>query len=67
MADSGTETLAGIVTYLFGTAALPLEVVLLIAVCPALVRGTDEIRRSFRRRRHHSVPRAGAPWAAASD
>ncbi|WP_406513131.1 cation-transporting P-type ATPase [Streptomyces sp. NBC_00161] len=39
---------------LFGTAALPLDVVLLIAAFPPLVWGTDEIRRWARRRHHHS-------------
>ncbi|MFF4104609.1 cation-translocating P-type ATPase [Streptomyces sp. NPDC001903] len=37
---------------LFGTAALPLDVVLLIAVFPPLVWGSDELRR-WARRRHH--------------
>ncbi|MFE2547391.1 cation transporting ATPase C-terminal domain-containing protein [Streptomyces sp. NPDC059355] len=37
---------------LFGTAALPLDVVLLIAVFPPLVRASDEARR-WARRRHH--------------
>ncbi|MFJ5806550.1 HAD-IC family P-type ATPase [Streptomyces sp. NPDC093093] len=37
---------------LFGTAALPLDVVLLIAIFPPLVWGTDEIRRWARRRRN---------------
>ncbi|MFB7169963.1 cation-translocating P-type ATPase [Streptomyces sp. NPDC056254] len=40
--------------HLFGTAALPLDVVLLIAAFPPLVWGTDEIRRWVRRRRHRS-------------
>ncbi|MFB6613052.1 cation-translocating P-type ATPase [Streptomyces sp. NPDC085524] len=40
--------------HLFGTAALPLDVVLLIAAFPPLVWGTDEIRRSVRRRRHRA-------------
>ncbi|MCX5381435.1 cation-transporting P-type ATPase [Streptomyces sp. NBC_00091] len=39
---------------LFGTAALPLDVVLLIAAFPPLVWGTDEVRRWARRRHHHS-------------
>ncbi|MFF4582666.1 cation-translocating P-type ATPase [Streptomyces sp. NPDC001389] len=39
--------------HLFGTAALPLDVVLLIAAFPPLVWGTDEARRWARRRRHH--------------
>ncbi|MFI6003152.1 cation-translocating P-type ATPase [Streptomyces sp. NPDC051366] len=39
---------------LFGTAALPLDVVLLIAVFPPLVWGSDEIRR-WARRRHHRI------------
>ncbi|MFF7295479.1 HAD-IC family P-type ATPase [Streptomyces sp. NPDC008265] len=38
---------------LFGTAALPWDVVLLIAVFPPLVWATDELRRWARRRRHH--------------
>ncbi|MER7466382.1 cation-transporting P-type ATPase [Streptomyces sp. NPDC097981] len=37
---------------LFGTAALPPDVVLLIAAFPPLVWGTDEFRRWARRRRH---------------
>ncbi|MYV65031.1 HAD-IC family P-type ATPase [Streptomyces sp. SID2131] len=37
--------------HLFGTAALPPDVVLLVAVFPVLVWGTDELRRA-RRRRH---------------
>ncbi|MDK9495966.1 cation-transporting P-type ATPase [Streptomyces katrae] len=36
--------------HLFGTAALPLDVVLLIAVFPPLVWGSDELRRWARRR-----------------
>ncbi|MFD5145821.1 cation transporting ATPase C-terminal domain-containing protein [Streptomyces sp. NPDC058401] len=36
---------------LFGTAALPLDVVALIAVFPVLVWGTDELRRLRRRTR----------------
>ncbi|MFJ8160081.1 cation-translocating P-type ATPase [Streptomyces sp. NPDC096136] len=40
--------------HLFGTAALPLDVVLLIAAFPPLVWGTDEARRWARRRRHRS-------------
>ncbi|MFE9816990.1 cation-translocating P-type ATPase C-terminal domain-containing protein [Streptomyces sp. NBC_00236] len=34
---------------LFGTASLPLDVVVLIAVFPVLVWGTDELRRAWRR------------------
>lgn len=42
---------------LFGTAALPLDVVLLIATFPLLVWGTDELRRARRRRqRPAAVP-----------
>ncbi|KOY56950.1 HAD-IC family P-type ATPase [Streptomyces sp. XY332] len=37
---------------LFGTAALPLDVVLLISAFPPLVWGSDELRR-WARRRHH--------------
>ncbi|MEV6579726.1 cation-transporting P-type ATPase [Streptomyces sp. NPDC051582] len=37
---------------LFGTAALPLDVVLLISFFPPLVWGSDEVRR-WARRRHH--------------
>jgi magnesium-transporting ATPase (P-type) len=37
--------------HLFGTAALPLDVVLLIAAFPPLVWGTDELRRWARRHR----------------
>ncbi|MFF0473986.1 hypothetical protein [Streptomyces sp. NPDC004284] len=44
---------------LFGTAALPLDVVLLIATFPVLVRGTDELRRA-RRRRQRTAPTAGS-------
>lgn len=40
---------------LFGTAALPLDVILLLAAFPPLVWGTDEIRR-WARRRHHRSP-----------
>ncbi|WP_392893262.1 cation transporting ATPase C-terminal domain-containing protein [Streptomyces sp. LN699] len=36
---------------LFGTAALPLDVVALIAIFPLLVWGTDELRRLRRRTR----------------
>ncbi|MFF1414627.1 cation transporting ATPase C-terminal domain-containing protein [Streptomyces sp. NPDC058289] len=39
---------------LFGTAALPLDVVALIAVFPVLVWGTDGLRR-FRRRTRKPV------------
>ncbi|MET9881829.1 cation-transporting P-type ATPase [Streptomyces sp. NPDC006430] len=39
---------------LFGTAALPLDVVALIATFPVLVWGTDELRRWVRRRNHSS-------------
>ncbi|MFI9297130.1 cation-translocating P-type ATPase [Streptomyces gardneri] len=42
---------------LFGTAALPLDVVLLVATFPVLVWGTDELRRARRRRqRTAAVP-----------
>ncbi|MGW4161015.1 cation-translocating P-type ATPase [Streptomyces sp. NPDC004788] len=37
--------------HLFGTAALPVDVVLLILTFPVLVWGTDELRRAWRRRR----------------
>ncbi|MFF8381628.1 cation-translocating P-type ATPase [Streptomyces sp. NPDC015661] len=37
--------------HLFGTAALPLDVVLLVATFPVLVWGTDELRRARRRHR----------------
>ncbi|MFE2478062.1 HAD-IC family P-type ATPase, partial [Streptomyces sp. NPDC059389] len=37
---------------LFGTAALPLDVVLLISAFPPLVWGSDELRRRARRRHH---------------
>ncbi|MFG2715628.1 cation transporting ATPase C-terminal domain-containing protein [Streptomyces goshikiensis] len=40
--------------HLFGTAALPLDVILLISAFPPLVWGTDEVRRWARRRHHHS-------------
>ncbi|WP_328764520.1 cation-translocating P-type ATPase C-terminal domain-containing protein [Streptomyces sp. NBC_00272] len=43
---------------LFDTAALPADVVLLIAAFPPLVWGTDELRR-WARRRHHSASRPG--------
>ncbi|MFE1896975.1 cation-translocating P-type ATPase [Streptomyces yangpuensis] len=39
---------------LFGTAALPLDVVLLVSAFPPLVWGSDEIRRWARRRHHGS-------------
>ncbi|MFF7444074.1 cation-translocating P-type ATPase [Streptomyces sp. NPDC008122] len=39
---------------LFGTADLPLDVVLLVATFPVLVWGTDELRRAWRRRRRPS-------------
>ncbi|WP_306324732.1 cation-translocating P-type ATPase [Streptomyces venezuelae] len=39
---------------LFGTAALPLDVVLLVATFPVLVWGTDELRRARRRRQRTS-------------
>ncbi|MEW2582950.1 cation-translocating P-type ATPase [Streptomyces virginiae] len=38
--------------HLFGTAALPLDVVVLIAAFPPLVWGVDEFRRRARRRHH---------------
>ncbi|MFD5411980.1 cation-translocating P-type ATPase [Streptomyces nojiriensis] len=41
----------------FGTAALPLDVVALIAVFPVLVWGTDELRRRARRNRLHTSHR----------
>ncbi|MFH9728468.1 cation-translocating P-type ATPase [Streptomyces sp. NPDC017254] len=44
---------------LFGTAALPLDVVLLIATFPLLVWGTDEVRRA-RRRRHRTAAVPGS-------
>ncbi|MFJ3175316.1 cation-translocating P-type ATPase [Streptomyces roseus] len=44
-----------VLQHLFGTAALPLDVVLLVAVFPPLVWGTDEIRRWVRRRCGGSV------------
>ncbi|MEU5825601.1 cation-translocating P-type ATPase C-terminal domain-containing protein [Streptomyces sp. NPDC047803] len=37
--------------HLFGTAALPPDVILLLASFPLLVWGTDELRRARRRRR----------------
>ncbi|MFF8841024.1 cation-translocating P-type ATPase [Streptomyces sp. NPDC015130] len=40
---------------LFGTAALPLDVVLLVATFPVLVWGTDELRRARRRRQRASA------------
>ncbi|MFJ6479776.1 MULTISPECIES: cation-transporting P-type ATPase [unclassified Streptomyces] len=42
---------------IFGTAALPLDVVALIAVFPVLVWGTDELRRRARRNRLHTSHR----------
>lgn len=50
---------------LFGTTALPLDVVVLVATFPVLVWGTDELRRA--RRRHHRPPSlsGGRPWSAA--
>ncbi|MFE3760223.1 cation transporting ATPase C-terminal domain-containing protein [Streptomyces sp. NPDC059104] len=39
---------------LFGTAALPLDVVLLISVFPPLLWASDEIRRWARRQHHRS-------------
>ncbi|WP_225800964.1 cation-transporting P-type ATPase [Streptomyces sp. NK15101] len=42
---------------LFGTAALPMDVVLLIAAFPVLVWGTDELRRARRRRVSARNPR----------
>ncbi|WP_370415923.1 cation-translocating P-type ATPase [Streptomyces fradiae] len=45
--------------HLFGTAALPLDVVLLIATFPVLVWGTDELRRA-RRRRQRAAPTTGS-------
>ncbi|KOG09095.1 metal ABC transporter ATPase [Streptomyces viridochromogenes] len=41
--------------HLFGTAALPLDVVLLVATFPVLVWGTDELRRARRRRQRTSA------------
>ncbi|WP_037640103.1 cation-translocating P-type ATPase, partial [Streptomyces flavochromogenes] len=41
--------------HLFGTAALPLDVVLLVATFPVLVWGTDELRRGRRRRQRTSA------------
>ncbi|MFC8494086.1 cation-translocating P-type ATPase [Streptomyces sp. NPDC057235] len=45
---------------LFGTAALPLDAVLLVAVFPLLVWGTDELRRA-RRRRHRGYDAGNPP------
>ncbi|MFE7754428.1 cation transporting ATPase C-terminal domain-containing protein [Streptomyces sp. NPDC057429] len=45
--------------HLFGTAALPLDVVLLIATFPVLVWGADELRRA-RRRRQRAAPAVGS-------
>ncbi|MGQ4486059.1 cation-translocating P-type ATPase [Streptomyces sp. SAS_281] len=46
--------------HLFGTAALPPDVVLLLAAFPFLVWGTDELRRARRRRSRRSAePRQG--------
>ncbi|MFE1381760.1 cation-translocating P-type ATPase [Streptomyces sp. NPDC058740] len=45
--------------HLFGTAALPPDVILLIVTFPILVWGTDELRRAWRRRRRQSAPGAG--------
>ncbi|MEU3425010.1 cation-translocating P-type ATPase [Streptomyces gardneri] len=51
--------------HLFGTAALPLDVVLLVATFPVLVWGTDELRRARRRRQLPSaacsVPAVSVP------
>ncbi|MEU7605477.1 cation-translocating P-type ATPase C-terminal domain-containing protein [Streptomyces sp. NPDC041003] len=41
---------------LFGTAALPLDVVALIATFPVIVWGTDELRRWVRRTHRHTMP-----------
>ncbi|WP_433229781.1 cation-translocating P-type ATPase [Actinomadura formosensis] len=43
---------------LFGTAALPPDVLAIIAVFPVIVWGTDELRRRHRRRRAAPAPRA---------
>ncbi|WP_267883562.1 cation-translocating P-type ATPase C-terminal domain-containing protein [Streptomyces sp. NRRL F-5727] len=49
---------------LFGTAALPLDVVLLIMTFPVLVWGTDELRRSWRRRHGPlSATASVPPWS----
>lgn len=49
---------------LFGTAALPLDVVLLVVTFPVLVWGTDELRRA-RRRRHRPSAASSAPAVSA--
>ncbi|WMX48445.1 cation-transporting P-type ATPase [Streptomyces roseicoloratus] len=51
--------------HLFGTAALPLDVVLLVATFPVLVWGTDELRRVWRRRRQRTSSAVGSvpPWS----
>ncbi len=41
---------------LFGTAALPLDGVALIATFPVIVWGTDELRRWVRRTHRHTTP-----------
>lgn len=41
--------------HLFGTAALPPDVVLLVATFPVMVWGTDELRRARRRRQRTSA------------
>ncbi|PRH80764.1 magnesium-transporting ATPase [Streptomyces solincola] len=48
----------------FGTAPLPLDVVLLVLVFPVLVWGTDEVRRAVRRRRPAPGPDAGGTHVA---
>ncbi|MFB9557143.1 cation-transporting P-type ATPase [Streptomyces roseoviridis] len=54
--------------HLFGTAALPLDVVLLVLTFPVLVWGTDELRRARRRRQRRlastSAPCSVPPWSS---
>ncbi|MGW0117924.1 cation-translocating P-type ATPase [Streptomyces sp. NPDC003327] len=54
--------------HLFGTASLPLDVVLLILTFPVLVWGTDELRRAGRRRQRRlpsaSASRSVPPWSS---
>ncbi|MEV7282159.1 cation-transporting P-type ATPase [Streptomyces sp. NPDC093111] len=66
MGRSGTDVAreAAAMVRLFGTAALPADVVLLIVTFPVLVWGTDELRRGWRRRHGPGAGSASVPpWS----
>ncbi|MFF1511245.1 cation-translocating P-type ATPase [Streptomyces sp. NPDC058326] len=68
LAFTGALVYAPPLQHLFGTAGLPLDVVLLVLTFPVLVWGTDELRRARRRRQRRlpsaSAPRSVPPWSS---